>query len=127
MDVVIAHPNGWGLKEQDFLRKAAVAAGYATSQNAQSQIKFVSEAEASVHFCILQLDLNSTMNVSSGSSLSRQLLIGFAKSGIDFIVCDAGGSTVDTTAYGVKTKIPVLQLEEKKASDCMLYFNLVLP
>ena len=71
MDVVIAHPNGWGLKEQDFLRKAAVAAGYATSQNAQSQIKFVTEAEASVHFCILQLDLNSTMNVSSSSSLQQ--------------------------------------------------------
>jgi hypothetical protein len=64
MEIVIAHPNGWGLYEQDFLRRAAVAAGYATSQNAISQIKFVSEAEASVHFCLFQLDLHSTMNVS---------------------------------------------------------------
>jgi hypothetical protein len=64
MDVVIAHPNGWGVKEQDFLRKAAVTAGYATAENSPSQIKFVSEAEASVHFCIFHMDIDSKMNVS---------------------------------------------------------------
>jgi hypothetical protein len=64
MDVVFAHPNGWGINEQDFLRRAAITAGYATLQNAISQIKFVSEAEASVHFSIFQLNLNSAMNVS---------------------------------------------------------------
>ena len=31
MDFVIAHPNGWGLKEQMFLRRAAIAARYADS------------------------------------------------------------------------------------------------
>ena len=64
MDVVIAHPKGWGVKEQDFLRKAAVTAGYATAENAQSQIKFVSEAEASVHFYIYHSDIDSKMDVS---------------------------------------------------------------
>lgn len=64
MDVVIAHPNGWGVKEQDFLRRAAVTAGYATAENASSQIKFVSEAEASVHFCIFHMDIDSKMDVS---------------------------------------------------------------
>ncbi|KAF8736985.1 ATP binding, partial [Rhizoctonia solani] len=36
-----------------------------------------------------------------------------------FIVCDAGGSTIDTTAYCVKTASPLLELEEKKASACV--------
>src|ERR1700720_357771 len=27
-DIIIAHPNGWGLNEQDFLRKAAIRAGF---------------------------------------------------------------------------------------------------
>jgi hypothetical protein len=71
MDFVIAHPNGWGLKEQMFLHRAAIAAGYAEPQNAQTQIKFVSEAEASVHFCILKLDLNAAINVSSASTLTK--------------------------------------------------------
>lgn len=64
MKVVIAHPNGWGINEQDFLRRAAVYAGYATARNAPSQIQFVSEAEASVHFCIHHMDIDSSMNVS---------------------------------------------------------------
>jgi len=42
-----------------------------------------------------------------------------AKPGTTFAVCDAGGSTVDTTVYGVKAKVPLLNLEEKKASDCI--------
>jgi hypothetical protein len=64
MDVVIAHPNGWGIREQNFLRGAAITAGYTTLRNSHSQIKFVSEAEASVHFSIFQLNLNSAMTVS---------------------------------------------------------------
>ncbi|KAF8593068.1 hypothetical protein BDV93DRAFT_590255, partial [Ceratobasidium sp. AG-I] len=38
--------------------------------------------------------------------------------GDKLIVCDAGGSTVDTTLYKVTEKNP-LQLEEVKASDCI--------
>jgi molecular chaperone DnaK (HSP70) len=102
MKVVIAHPNGWNVNEQDFLRRAAVTAGYVTSRNASSQIQFVSEAEASVHFCILHMNKYSAM-----------------KPGVAFVVCDAGGSTVDMTVYGVKFKAPRLELEEKGASDCI--------
>ena len=118
MDVVIAHPNGWGVKEQDFLRRAAVTAGYATAENAPSQIKFVSEAEASVHFCIFHLDIDSKMKVSFHLTILVSTLMIFAQPGAVFVVCDAGGATVDTTVYKVKAKTP-LQLEEKKASACM--------
>ncbi|KAF8606754.1 hypothetical protein BDV93DRAFT_468345 [Ceratobasidium sp. AG-I] len=102
MSIVIAHPNGWTVKEQNFLRKAAVAAKYTTHANAHSQIRFVSEAEASVHFCMFHSDLHNRL-----------------KPNVNFIVCDAGGSTVDTTAYCVKTASPMLELEEKKASACV--------
>jgi hypothetical protein len=40
------------------------------------------------------------------------------QAGVDFIVCDAGGSTVDTTLYSVTSARPVLELEEKRASAC---------
>jgi hypothetical protein len=33
-------------------------------------------------------------------------------------VCDAGGSTIDTTAYHVVKTTPVLELRESKASAC---------
>ncbi|ELU39033.1 hypothetical protein AG1IA_06935 [Rhizoctonia solani AG-1 IA] len=85
MEVVIAHPNGWGIREQTFLRSAAVAAGFSTDEKALASVRFVTEAEP----------------------------------GINFAVCDAGGSTVDTTLYSVKSARPILKLEEKRASACV--------
>ncbi|KAF8594083.1 hypothetical protein BDV93DRAFT_183817 [Ceratobasidium sp. AG-I] len=101
LEVIIAHPNGWGTKEQAFLRSAAVAAGFSSSSNADTRVHFVTEAEASVHFCIFH------------TSLGTQL-----KPGTSFAVCDAGGSTVDTTVYSVNDTNP-LRLEEVRASDCV--------
>ncbi|KAG8737817.1 hypothetical protein FRC10_007780 [Ceratobasidium sp. 414] len=102
MDVVIAHPNGWGTREQGVLRTAAVEAGWSTLRRSQKQISFVSEAEASVQFC---LDSSQT-----SSSLSL---------GMNLIVCDAGGSTVDTTVYEVAEIQPMLELKEVKSSACV--------
>ncbi|CAE6491524.1 unnamed protein product [Rhizoctonia solani] len=102
MTVVLAHPNGWGVREQGFLRRAAVNAGFVTSAKAHSNVQFVSEAEASVHFCMFHTDLHEHMNM-----------------GVPFVVCDAGGSTIDTTAYYVRTVSPMLELDETKASACV--------
>lgn len=68
MDVIIAHPNGWGIREQAFLRTAAVAAGFASVAQAANKVHFVTEAEASVHFCMYHTDLGSRLNVSAGFS-----------------------------------------------------------
>ncbi|KAG8727177.1 hypothetical protein FRC10_006336, partial [Ceratobasidium sp. 414] len=102
MDVVVAHPNGWGTREQGVLRTAAVEAGWSTPDQSEQQISFVSEAEASVQFC---LDSPQT-----ASSLSPRM---------NLIVCDAGGSTVDTTVYKVTATQPVLELTETKSSACV--------
>ncbi|QRV90330.1 heat shock protein 70 kDa 12A [Ceratobasidium sp. AG-Ba] len=82
MTLVIAHPNGWGLKEQDRLRHAVALSGIMSEAEAQNRVCFVSEAEASVHYVLWEK--------------SQEL-----QPGDEFIVCDAGGSTVDTTAYRV--------------------------
>ncbi|CAE6466508.1 unnamed protein product [Rhizoctonia solani] len=102
MEIVIAHPNGWGLSEQVFLRKRAVDAGFSTSEKAQRNIRFLTEAEASVHYCIHHTNLGDRL-----------------KPGTNFVVCDAGGSTVDSTIYCVTSAHPVLNLEEKRASACV--------
>ncbi|KAG9126356.1 hypothetical protein FRC07_003749 [Ceratobasidium sp. 392] len=86
MEVVIAHPNGWGIREQAFLRAAAIDARFA-SASSPLKIRFVTEAEASV--------------------------------GTQFAVCDAGGSTVDTTTYAVVAARPALKLEEARVSACV--------
>ncbi|QRV91897.1 heat shock protein 70 kDa 12A [Ceratobasidium sp. AG-Ba] len=107
MEVVIAHPNGWGTREQGVLRTAATRGGWSTMRRAHDQILFVTEAEASVQFC---LDDSRT-----SSALSR---LDFQPN-MNIIVCDAGGSTVDTTVYKVAATEPMLELKEVKSSACV--------
>ncbi|CAE7229701.1 unnamed protein product [Rhizoctonia solani] len=99
MVIVITHPNGWGTREEAFLRSAVVSAGFVTPNQAPSQVRFVTEAEALVHFCFLHTNLG-----------------GVLQPGMDFAVCDDGGSTVNTSLYSVVSTQPVLRLAEKRAS-----------
>ncbi|KAG8686232.1 hypothetical protein FRC11_009311 [Ceratobasidium sp. 423] len=102
MEVVVAHPNGWGVREQGFLRLAAVDAGLVDAANASRNVQFVTEAEASVHFCIHHTNLGSHL-----------------QPGTNFVVCDAGGSTVDTILYSVTSTHPILEFGERRASACV--------
>ncbi|CAE6412751.1 unnamed protein product [Rhizoctonia solani] len=101
MEVVVAHPNGWGLREQQFLRSATIAAGLAGEDTASSKVRFVTEAEASVHFCIHHANVKNVL-----------------KPGTSFGVCDAGGSTVDSTMYMVVSESP-LKIKEQRDSGCV--------
>ncbi|KAF8336893.1 uncharacterized protein EI90DRAFT_3013883 [Cantharellus anzutake] len=101
-DVVVAHPNGWGPREQEFMRRAAVAANIVPQSQSRTRIFFVTEGEASVHYCMFYANLASQL-----------------KENMKFIVCDAGGSTVDTTTYSVSKVRPRLRLREVKPSACI--------
>jgi hypothetical protein len=63
MDVTIAHPNGWGIREQSFLRTAVVTTGFTSIEQASNQVHFVTEAEASVHFYMYYTTLRSQLKV----------------------------------------------------------------
>ncbi|CAE6471138.1 unnamed protein product [Rhizoctonia solani] len=101
MTIVLTHPNGWSFQEQSTLRQAAINAGYISDIKANSNVVFVSEAEASTHFCLFDSDLYTRLEAN-----------------VTFVVCDAGGSTVDTTAYRVVSTKPIFQIEEIKSSAC---------
>ena len=62
-EFVIAHPNAWGLREQHVLRRAAVRADYVSGAQADIRVRFVSEGEASVHFCIVHGNLGAKLKV----------------------------------------------------------------
>ncbi|KAG8690508.1 hypothetical protein FRC11_011049, partial [Ceratobasidium sp. 423] len=99
MLIVLAHPNGWSTREQNFMKQALLDVG---PEYKNYQITFVTEGEASVHFCMFHSNMDSALDPHT-----------------DLIVCDAGGSTVDTTAYHVEKTSPMLELREKKASACI--------
>ena len=53
IDYVLSHPNGWLGAQQSAMRNAAIKAGLIrNSHEGHSRITFVSEGEASLHFCI---------------------------------------------------------------------------
>jgi hypothetical protein len=53
VEFILSHPNGWEGKQQSEMRCAAINAGLvATDSEASEQISFVTEGEASLHFCL---------------------------------------------------------------------------
>ncbi|KAG2015103.1 hypothetical protein CC2G_008399 [Coprinopsis cinerea AmutBmut pab1-1] len=83
IDFVLSHPNGWEGAQQEQMRHAAVLAGLVSSHTeAEKHISFVTEGEASLHFCL-------------HSGLPADAL----KDGSGVLIVDAGGGTVDISAY----------------------------
>ncbi|TFK20828.1 hypothetical protein FA15DRAFT_707733 [Coprinopsis marcescibilis] len=83
VDFVLSHPNGWEGAQQEQMRHAAILAGLVkTTSEAESRISFVTEGEASLHFCL-------------HSGLPSDAM----KDGSGVLIVDAGGGTVDMSAY----------------------------
>jgi hypothetical protein len=64
--VVVTHPNGWGLREQHVLGKAIVDAGILPESRLLSEdsgLQFVTEGEASAHFCVFHGKLANKFEV----------------------------------------------------------------
>lgn len=53
IEFVLTHPNGWEGFQQSQMRQAAIQAGLIPDSAAgRARIQFVTEGEASLHFCI---------------------------------------------------------------------------
>lgn len=53
IEIILSHPNGWGGLQQSKLRDAAVHAGLVPdTTTGRQRVHFVSEGEASLHYCI---------------------------------------------------------------------------
>ncbi|KAG8929074.1 hypothetical protein FRC01_004906 [Tulasnella sp. 417] len=98
---VLSHPNGWGSHQQGAMRDAAIRGGLVPNTPAgRERIEFVTEGEASFHWCIDQ--------AIAGAAL---------KEGTSIVVADLGGGTVDVSSYTVSNVKP-LRLQEQMAPEC---------
>lgn len=101
--VVLATPNGWDIREQAILRRAAIKASLVTEEMAGQLVQFVTEAEASVHYVLANQEFEW---------LQKRTV---------FAVIDCGGSTVDTTVYRCVSTGPFC-LKETCPSECVQVF-----
>ncbi|KAJ2922267.1 hypothetical protein H1R20_g14840, partial [Candolleomyces eurysporus] len=80
---ILTHPNGWGGPQQAEMRQAAIQAGFIPDTvEGHSRVTFVTEGEASLHFC-----LSNGLSIAGSDENSGVLIV------------DAGGGTIDITSY----------------------------
>ncbi|CAA7263110.1 unnamed protein product [Cyclocybe aegerita] len=103
IDFVLSHPNGWEGREQGEMRRAMVMAGLVKDDTeGRARISFVTEGEASLHYAI-----------------QRGVLAGAIESGAGVIIVDAGGGTIDISAY--RCDAATKTFEETAAPQCHFY------
>lgn len=122
IDFIFGHPNGWEGLQQSKMRQAAVAAGLVTdSQVDQARVHFVSEGEASLHYCLdggLALDaIRVRRYVVHESTCFLHADVSEPKAGSEVLIVDAGGGTVDLSKYSFVTTSPIT-VEEVTSPDC---------
>jgi len=122
IDFVLSHPNGWDGKEQSQMRQAAIKASLISDAAVdRERISFVSEGEASLHFAIQSGILSKTRVNFHHFFCSKLMLIHakmFCQVGEGVVVVDAGGGTVDVSAYRQDPKCDKKAFEEIAASHC---------
>jgi hypothetical protein len=104
--ILLATPNGWDIREQATLRRAAIKASLVTEENAGQFLQFVTESEASVHYALAN---------QTNEWLKKDSVFG---------VIDCGGSTIDTTIYRCRSTNP-LRLNEACPSECIQVVQLL--
>ncbi|KAF9465196.1 hypothetical protein BDZ94DRAFT_1307345 [Collybia nuda] len=102
IEFVLSHPNGWEGAQQAQMRTAAVRAGLIPDTTAgHERVRFVTEGEASLHFCI-----------QSG------LMTDDMKKGNGVLIVDAGGGTVDISAYAPSASSRGFSFAETAPPQC---------
>ncbi|KAJ6262972.1 Heat shock protein [Drechslerella dactyloides] len=100
---VFTIPAIWGHKAQEATRGAAQAAGFCSRPS--DTLSLVSEPEAAAMF-VLHAMCDKDFSRISSQTMSQ------LKKGDNFVICDAGGGTVDLISYEVAATEPGLKLQE---------------
>ena len=118
IDVFLSHPNGWEGIQQSQLRRAAVIAGLIPDTPAgHARVSFVTEGEASLHYCIDSGLADHFIEVRWPYHLQIVMQLTSTKDGATVIIVDAGGGTVDLSSYAF-TNVDPIMVEEIATTDC---------
>ncbi|KAK6543449.1 hypothetical protein TWF694_000196 [Orbilia ellipsospora] len=105
IEFVFTIPAIWGHKAQEATRYAAKTAGFCS--RSMDTLTLVSEPEAAAMYVLHAMGEQNFSRISD----SRFSPFSLPK-GENFVICDAGGGTVDLISYEVEKTSPKLQLKE---------------
>ena len=117
IELVLSHPNEWGGAERAQLRTAAVRAGIVPNTPVgHSRVNFVTEGEASFCFCATQTQAGRSLKVCR-CSYPELVFLTRLQPGEQALIIDAGGGTIDISAYRVLNNWP-LRVGELYEPNC---------
>ncbi|KAK5116990.1 hypothetical protein LTR62_006711 [Meristemomyces frigidus] len=114
IDLVVTAPVGWPYEANNALLRAVRGAGFnTTSLPTLDNTILVSEPEAAAYYAALELKNQGDdfLQVCQYDNLSSLLSADSLQKEESFVLCDAGGGTVDAVAFQVKNAKPFLELE----------------
>ena len=105
---IFTHPNGWEGAQQQQIRRAIELAGLVPgTPDGRGRVRFLTEGEAGLHFCIWDLFASGIPNQAKHPQ------------GQGVVVIDAGGGTLDLSMYSMK--FDPASFEEIAPAECKLY------
>lgn len=127
VEFVLTHPNGWEGPQQQQIQRAAELGGLVPAgEDGQSRIHLLTEGEASLHFCvtnILTSDAFDAMPIlCSGEPEEVEQESQPGHQGV--IIIDAGGGTVDLSAYSMK--LSPTSFKEIAPAECKFILSVIL-
>ncbi|KAF8552723.1 hypothetical protein OG21DRAFT_1511130 [Imleria badia] len=104
---IFTHPNGWEGAQQQQIRRAIELAGLVPgTPDERARVRFLSEGEAGLHFCIWDLFESGVPDQAKYPE------------GQGVVVIDAGGGTLDLSMYSMKFE--PTSFEEIAPAECRL-------
>lgn len=104
IEIILTHPNGWEGPQQQQIRRAAELGGLIAGEEDQKRIHLLTEGEASLHFCVTNVLASDTFSTTPIVCTDEPEEAQEEPDGRDqgAIVIDAGGGTVDLSAYSMQ-------------------------
>ena len=123
IEFILTHPNGWEGLQQQQIRHAAKLAELIPGKKKKraSRIHLLTEGEASLHFCIAHMmasDSLSNLPIINSDELEETVEEDLEHQGI--VIIDAGGGTIDLSAYSVKLSFP-RDFKEIAPAECKAF------
>ncbi|KAG9312597.1 hypothetical protein JVU11DRAFT_6994 [Chiua virens] len=123
IEFVLTHPNGWEGPQQQQIRQAAVQGGLVPAgEEGQLRIHLLTEGEASLHFCVTNMltsdVFNATPILCSELDDQEEMEQESQPDRQGVIIIDAGGGTVDLSAYSMK--LSPTSFKEIAPAECRL-------
>ena len=120
IEFILIHPNGWEGPQQQQIRRAAVIAGLISNgeEEHMSRIHLLTEGEASLYFCVahvLASDSFSNLAIVCSDEPEEEVEEESEHQGV--VIIDAGGGTIDLSAYSVKLS-PPKEIKEIAPAEC---------